>query len=99
MAKLTPLVLATILAGTVAAPAVAAPKTNPKSPQETAAYWTAERMKNAKPRALARPGGGGGGGGSDWSGFAAPLSGGAYTGVHAQIGKVFFTIAGGNYVC
>ena len=55
MPKLTALLLTTVLAGTLATPAVAAPKTNPKSPQDTAAYWTGERMKNAKPRERARP--------------------------------------------
>ena len=80
MPKFTPLLLATVLAGTVATPAIAAPKINPKSPQETAAYWTAERMQNAKPRERARPGGGGGGGASDWSSFAVPLGNGLYAG-------------------
>jgi V8-like Glu-specific endopeptidase len=101
MPKFSPLLLAALLAGAVATPAVAAPKSNPKSPQETSAYWTAERMKNAKPRERARPGGGGGGGGgaSDWTAFAVPLAGGAYTGANVQNGKVFMTIKGGNYVC
>ena len=88
-----------VLLAALAAPAAAAPKKNPKSPQETSAYWTSERMKNAKPRDRARPGGGGGcGGAADWSTFAVPLSG-AYAGADRQNGKAFFTIDGANYVC
>lgn len=99
MRKATTLLCAGVLAGALATPAVAAPKTNPKSPEQTSAYWTAERMKNAKPRERAKPGGGGGGGASDWSSFAVPLVGNAYAGADRQNGKVFMTIGGGNYVC
>ncbi|MGH2839212.1 MAG: trypsin-like serine peptidase [Solirubrobacteraceae bacterium] len=100
MPNATRLLLAVLLAGIFATPAAAAPKKNPKSPQQTASYWTSERMKNAKPRERARPGGGGGGGGtSDWSRFAVPLAGSAYAGENRKNGKVFFTIDGANYVC
>lgn len=94
------LLLAALLAGLLATPAGAAPKKNPKSPQQTSAYWTAERMKNAKPRDRAKPGGGGGGGAAaDWTTFAVPLTSGAYTGANRQNGKVFMTIDGAGYVC
>jgi V8-like Glu-specific endopeptidase len=92
--------LTAIVAGALATPASATPKHNTKSPQETAAYWTSEKMKNAKPRERAKPGGGGGGGGAaDWSTFAVPLAGGAYAAPDRQNGKVFMTIDGANYVC
>ena len=92
-------ILVVVLLGALATPAAAAPKRNSKSPAETSAYWTAERMKDAKPRERARPGGGGGGGGPDWSTFAVSLVGGAYAGADRQNGKVFMTIDGANYVC
>ncbi len=92
--------LVAVLFGALATPAVAAPKHNAKSPLQTSAYWTSERLMNAKPRERARPGGGGGGGGAaDWSTFAVPLAGGAYAGSDRQNGKVFMTIDGANYVC
>lgn len=96
--------LATVLVAALAPPAAAAPKKNPKTPQETAAYWSVERMKAAKPRERAKPGGGGGGGGgggktSDWSRYTVPLVNGAYAGEDRKNGKVFMTIDGGNYVC
>jgi len=95
------LLLAAILALVLATPAAAAPKKNPKSPQETSAYWTAQRMKDAKPRDRARPGGGGGGGGkvTDWTRYTVPLTDGAYTAENRMNGKVFMTIDGVNYVC
>lgn len=99
MSNAARLLLAILLVGALATPAAAAPKKNPKSPQETSAYWTSERMKNAKPRDRARPGGGGGGGATDWSRYAVPLAGGAYTAEDRKNGKVFFTLAGANYVC
>jgi V8-like Glu-specific endopeptidase len=99
MHKTTSLLLSAVLVGVVAAPAAAAPRKNPKSPEQTSAYWTHERMKNAKPRERAKPGGGGGGGAADWSGFTVPLSGGAYAGENRKNGKVFMTIDGANYVC
>ena len=99
MSRFTLAVLAVVASAAVATPASAAPKHNTKSPSETSAYWTAERMKNAKPRERARPGGGGGGGGADWSSYAVPLASGAYAAENRQNGKVFMTIDGGNYVC
>ena len=94
------LLLVTALVAILAPPAAAAPKKNPKSPQETAAYWTAERIQAAKPRERAKPGGGGGGGRpSDWSRFTVALAGGLYAGENAKNGKVFMTIDGANYVC
>ena len=93
-------IVVAVLLGVLAAPAAAAPKRNTKSPSETSAYWTSERMNNAKPRERAKPGGGGGGGGAaDWSTFAVPVVGGAYAGSDRQNGKVFMTIDGVNYVC
>ena len=92
--------LALVLAAALATPAAAAPRKNPKSPEETAAYWTAQRMKDAKPRERAKPSAGGGGGkATDWSRSAVPLTGGAYTGENRKNGKVFFTLDGANYVC
>jgi V8-like Glu-specific endopeptidase len=89
-----------VLLGALATPAAAAPQRNSKSPAQTSAYWTSERMKNAKPRERAKPGGGAGGGGAaDWSTFAVPLTGGAYVAADRQNGKVFMTIDGVNYVC
>lgn len=91
--------LALALTGALAAPAAAAPKKNPKSPGETSAYWTQERMKDAKPRERAKPGragGGGGGGTSDASRYAVPTP---YSGDMRKNGKVFLTIGGSNYVC
>ena len=99
MSNAARVLLAILLVGAMATPAAAAPKKNPKSPQQTSAYWTPERMKNAKPRDRARPGGGGGGGATDWSRYAVPLAGGAYTAGDRMNGKVFFTLAGANYVC
>jgi V8-like Glu-specific endopeptidase len=93
-------VLAVVVSAAVATPASAAPKRNTKSPLQTSAYWTSERMKNAKPRERAKPGGGGGGGGgADWSSYAVPLAGSAYAAENRQNGKVFMTIDGANYVC
>ena len=88
---------ALVLAGALAAPAAAAPKKNPKSPEQTAAYWTPERMKNAKPRERAKPGGAGGGKPTaDWSRTAVPTP---YSGETLKNGKVFMTIDGADYVC
>jgi len=83
------LLAAALIAGLLATPAAAAPKANPKSPQETSAYWTSERMKNAKPRDRAKPGGAGAGGGgtaTDWTRYAVPLSDGAYAGANLMNG-------------
>jgi hypothetical protein len=54
-------------------------------------YWTDARMKSAKPREKARPGGGGGG-----STAASHEYVGAYP---TQQGKVFFSEGASNYVC
>ena len=100
MSNAARILLAAFMAGALATPAAAAPKKNPKSPQETSAYWTAERMKTAKPRERAKPGGGGSGGGqTDWSHYAVATVGGAYVGENRMNGKVFFTLGGSNYVC
>jgi len=99
MSRVVYAVLAVVVSAAVATPASAAPKRNAKSPAETSAYWTSERMKNAKPRERAKPGGGGGGAGADWSSGAVALSGSAYAGENLKNGKVFMTIDGGNYVC
>ena len=101
MSRATGPLLAIVLVALTAAPAAAAPKNNPKSPGETSAYWTTQRMDNAKPRERAKPGGGGGGPTqtTDWSRYTVPLVGGAYAGSDRQNGKVFMTIDGANYVC
>ena len=100
MTTIARIALTILIAGLLAAPAAAAPSKNRKSPQQTSAYWTAERMKNAKPRERARPGGGGGGAQpSDWSRYAVALADGAYGGENLENGKVFFTLGGSNYVC
>ena len=100
MSNAARILLAAVLAGTLATPAAAAPKTNPKSPPETSAYWTAERMKNAKPRERAKPGGGGTGGTqTDWSRFTVPLAGSTYGTEDRKNGKLFFSIDGASYVC
>ena len=100
MSRTSLALLVALLTGALAAPAAAEPKKNPKSPQETSAYWTKERMKSAKPRERAKPGGAAGPSRTtDWSGFAVPLSNGAYAGADRQNGKLFLTIDGANYVC
>jgi V8-like Glu-specific endopeptidase len=100
MTKAATYLLAAVLAGALATPAAAAPKKNPQSPEETAAYWTAERMKNAKPRERVKPGGGAGGGAqTDWLHFAVPLAGSTYGSLERTNGKAFFTLKGANYVC
>lgn len=81
----------------LASPALAVPSRNSKSPQATSAYWTKERMQNAKPRDRARPGGGGGvTKTSDWSRYTVPLLNGAYEVPNNRNGKVFFTLGGTN---
>jgi hypothetical protein len=100
MPNIIRLVLASVLVGALATPAAAAPVKNSKSPQQTSAYWTAERMKNAKPRERAKPSGGGGGAQTTgWSRYAVALVGGAYAAENRMNGKVFMTIDGTNYVC
>ena len=100
MSRALTVALSVVAAAAVATPATAAPTRSHKSPQQISKFWTAERMKNAKPRERARPGGGGGGGApADWSRTAVALSGGAYAGENRKNGKVFMTIDGANYVC
>lgn len=100
MTRVATFLLAFVLLAVLASPALAGPSRNPKSPHATSAYWTPERMKNAKPRDRARPGGGGSGGtATDWSRYAVPLVSGAYTAENKQNGKVFFTLGGADYVC
>lgn len=78
MARVAVIVVIAVLASVLTSPAAAAPRKNPKSPQETSAYWTPERMKAAKPRERVKPGGGGGGStASDWSRYTVPLVDGA----------------------
>ncbi|WP_298885850.1 hypothetical protein [uncultured Serinicoccus sp.] len=60
---------------------------------EVRAYWTPERMKNAIPREMAKPGGKGKPGGSTSSAQAVRAP------AQAELGKVFFTLGGANYVC
>ena len=100
MTRVPAFLLALVLVAVLASPALAVPTTNPKSPQATSAYWTPERMKNAKPRDRARPGGGAGATkATDWSRYTVPLANGAYAAENRQNGKVFFTLGGSNYVC
>ncbi|WP_235585499.1 trypsin-like serine peptidase [Serinicoccus chungangensis] len=60
---------------------------------EVRAYWTPERMKNATPREMARPDGKGKPGGTTSSAQAVQAP------AQAELGKVFFTLGGANYVC
>lgn len=100
MTRAATFLLPFVLIAVLASPALAVPSRNSKSPQATSAYWTKERMKNAKPRHRARPGGGGGvTKTSDWSRYAVPLLNGAYAMPNTQNGKVFFTLGTTNYVC
>ena len=96
MSRALTLTLAFILTTALAAPAAATPAQNHRPPGETAAYWTAERMKNAKPRERARPGGGGGGGkATDWSRYSVATTDPAYK----MNGKLFMTFGTTDYVC
>lgn len=99
MPRAIPVLLAVVVSAAVATPATAAPKHTSKSPQDVSAYWTPERMKNAKPRERAKPGGTGGGSTGDSSRYAVPLAGGAYAFEDRQNGKVFMTFGSSNYVC
>ena len=100
MNRVATYLLGFLLTAAFAAPALAVPTRNPKSPQATSAYWTSERMQAAKPRDRARASGGGSGGtATDWSRYAVPLTSGAYAAENKQNGKVFFTMGGANYVC
>ena len=90
--------LALALAGALSAPAAGAPKKEPKSPAEVSAYWTQERIQNAKPRERAKggPGGGGGGSATGWSRYEVTSPS---AGENAKNGKLLMTIDGVNYVC
>ncbi len=89
------------IAALVALPAVAGAAVKhkvKKSPDEVRAYWTKERMKNAKPLKVERTAGKAKPGPStSWSSFEAPLSSGGYT--DRRHGKVFFSDGPSNYVC
>jgi hypothetical protein len=65
---------------------------------EVLSYWTAERMRDAKPVPVAKGGKPGGGGGSTKPGAATEVPF-PYTGDTRTNGKVFFTDSGVNYVC
>ena len=70
-----------------------------QSPDEVRAYWTEERMRNARPRDTREPKGkpgtgGGSGSGATYGAVATP-----YAGLMKANGKVFFTERGVNYVC
>ena len=101
MRSLSVVLSAALLVALAAAPASAAPVKSKRSPSEIASYWTDARMRDAKPRERAKPGGGAGGGGrtTDWTGAAVPTTDGRYVGEYAKNGKLFFTIAGSRYVC
>jgi len=64
-----------------------------KSPAEVAAYWTAERMRKAKPVARVKGNGNRPRGSYPFSRYQAPKP------YDARHGKVFFTERGVNYVC
>jgi V8-like Glu-specific endopeptidase len=70
-----------------------------KSPDEVAAYWTPERMRDARPAPAAKPGGGGGGGKPSKAGSATEVPGDYQSYPTSTNGKVFFTENGVNYVC
>jgi len=68
--------------------------------QRVTEYWTPARMAAAIPRDIQRPNakpGGGGGGGGGGTVIGATWTGGGD--VVLVVGKVFFTMAGVNYVC
>lgn len=103
--------LATALAFGIASAAPAGQDKGKSNHDEVVAYWTADRIKNAKPRELfvdppsgkiipQRPGNGkpgGGGGGDPTAVTGAPWTkGGA---VKSTTGKVLFTLPSGDYVC
>jgi hypothetical protein len=68
-----------------------------QSRAEVLSYWTAERMRDARPVPVAK-GGKPGGGGSTKAGAATQVPF-PYTGDTVTNGKVFFTERGLNYVC
>ncbi len=90
------------IAALVALPAVAGAAVKDKvkkSPDDVRAYWTAERMKNAKPLKTQRTAGAKAkpGANTSWTSFEAPLTGGGYA--DTRHGKVFFSDGAYNYVC
>ena len=87
------LAVAGALAGAAQAAQSVSSKAVGKSPAEVAAYWTAARMKNAKPVARAKPGSRGPKQTYPFSRYEAQKP---YDSRH---GKVFFTEKGINYVC
>ncbi len=90
------LLLTLFLAGVLSAPAHATPPAHAKavgqSRAEVVDYWTAERMREAKPVARARAGGKG-------PKSAYPFTRYEPTTYNPAHGKVFFTDNGVNYVC
>ena len=91
------LLLALFAAALFAAPAQAAPpvhaKAVGKSAADVIAYWTDERMRNAKPAPLAR------GNGAGKKSAQYPFTRYEDTSYDPRHGKVFFTDGGVNYVC
>jgi hypothetical protein len=96
------LALAILLAGALSAQAAAPVAHSSKSPDEVAAYWTKDRMRNAIPRDTVRANvahataGKPSSGGTSWTRLAVPTP---YSGTDLDNGKVFFTLGGVNYVC
>ena len=90
------LLLTLFLAGVLSTPAQATPPAHAKavgqSREEVVEYWTAERMREAKPVARARGGGKGQKGAYPFQRYEPS----PYPAAH---GKVFFTDSGVNYVC
>jgi hypothetical protein len=96
MKRAVVVLLGIVMAGVFSAPAEATPPAHAKavgqSPEEVIAYWTAERMRNAKPVERAK-------GGSKPSRGQYPFTRYEPTVYPAMHGKVFFTDHGVNYVC
>jgi hypothetical protein len=90
------LLLGIVMAGVLSAPAHATPPAHAKavgqSREEVVAYWTAERMRNAKPVERAR-------GGKPSKTSQYPFTRYEPSVYPAMHGKVFFTDSGVNYVC
>ena len=96
MKKLLPFALLFVLASP--AQAQVASKKVEQSPDEVRAYWTEERMKNARvPRAKGGKAGGGGGTTSSWS--TLPVNWTSAPAITRAHGKVFFSDGQYNYVC
>lgn len=89
--RLVPVLLALGLAAPAGADAAAVGARPSQSAQDVARYWTDARMRDARPRAKAKPGGG----------PKAPSPSRSYEPptYPAQHGKVFLTDDGTNYVC